>query len=286
MTERIYGIDRAKGLSQIYGFLKGDYFLDRKKWDAGDKESMFNLYLDAAETVLINKTRSKNWLFFSNWGVIRGDLYRGEVTLGDLYSISPNDPSSFLSVKVKRNESELVVKKLQELFPRRGKCDPAPTILGNNSQMTQSTRSLKAGQQVNGQLPAPGTNTTGSLSLGLRTWDACGDEDEKTPYGEGDDVDHDPIPQVSFDEGPPVYFWRQSWSDGSKPPADADVDLIFTNYIGKNVPAALNDITNCVNQPANVCTPFTKSSLKSYTNDLRQDQLLGTYVRKVFPMPS
>ncbi|KAG8712082.1 hypothetical protein FRC09_020248, partial [Ceratobasidium sp. 395] len=80
MTDRIYGIDRAEGLSQLYGFLKGD----RKKWDAGDKESMFNLYLDAAEHVLINKTRSKNWLFFSNWGIIRGDLYRGEFTLGDL----------------------------------------------------------------------------------------------------------------------------------------------------------------------------------------------------------
>ncbi|KAG8790079.1 hypothetical protein FRC12_012824 [Ceratobasidium sp. 428] len=36
MTDRIYGIDRAEGLSQLYGFLKGDYFLDRKKWDAGD----------------------------------------------------------------------------------------------------------------------------------------------------------------------------------------------------------------------------------------------------------
>ncbi|KAG8732080.1 hypothetical protein FRC12_019448, partial [Ceratobasidium sp. 428] len=250
----------------------------------------------AAEHVLINRTRSKNWLFFSNWGIIRGDLYRGEFTLGDLYSISPNDPSSFLSVKVKRNESELVVKRLQELFPTKGKCSLAPTTLGNSRQMVrpvQNTHSPRSSQYADSQLPMTSTDTAESLTLGLKTWDVCGDEDEKTPYGEGDDVDHDPIPQVSFDEGPPVYFWRQSWSDSLKPPADADVDLIFTNYIGKNVPDALNNITNCVKQPANVCTPFTKSSLKSYTNDLRQDQLLGTYVRKVlntipdnFPMPS
>ncbi|KAG9120883.1 hypothetical protein FRC07_003402 [Ceratobasidium sp. 392] len=300
MTDRVYGIDRAEGLSQLYGFLPGDYFLDRKRWDPTDKESMFNFYLDAAENVLINKTRSKNWLFFSNWGIIRGDLYRGEFTLGDLYSVSPNDPSSFLTVKVKRNESELVVSKLQAMFPSKGKCGAAgfaPTTLGNSTQMVRAAESNPCPPSVlaspaESQLRMTLPDTSDALTLGLKTLDVCGDDDENTPYGDGDDVEHNCIPQVSFDEGPPVYFWRKSWTDKSTPPDNAEVDLIFTNYIGKNVPAALNSITGCVDKPANECTPFTRSSLNNYTNTLYQDKLLGTYVRKMlrtipddFPVP-
>ncbi|KAG9119669.1 hypothetical protein FRC07_005200 [Ceratobasidium sp. 392] len=293
MTDRVYGIERAEGLSQLYGFLPGDYFLDRKTWDPSDKQSMFNLYLDAAQSVLIDKSHSKNWLFFSNWGIVRGDLYRGEFTLGDLYSVSPNDPKHFLTVKVKRSVADQVVSTLQQR-PSKSKCPAgfAPSTLGDSKQMVRPTESaqLLHGSRSERRAPVVSANSTRTLTLGWKTLDVCGDEGENTPYGDGDDVEHEPIPKVSFDDGPPVYFWRKSW-EGDSTPADEEVDLVFTNYIGKDVPGALNSIIDC-KPPYTGCTPFTSNSLKNYTEDLRQDQLLGTYVRKImktipddYPMP-
>ena len=74
MTDRIYGIDRAEGLSQVFGYLPSgkrvtqssqpdtccliwvsDYFLDRKEWtpEEKDPESMFSFYLDVSFWLLI-----------------------------------------------------------------------------------------------------------------------------------------------------------------------------------------------------------------------------------------
>ncbi|KAG9087865.1 hypothetical protein FS749_002585, partial [Ceratobasidium sp. UAMH 11750] len=218
VTDHVYGIDRAEGLSQIYGFLEHDYFLDRKKWDPSkpDKESMFNLYLDAVEKVLV---KGGNWLFFSNWGMIRGDLYRGEFTLGDFYSISPNDKDKYGTVRIKRSVADLVVKKIQDQNPAKAQCHRgfAPTTLGESKQMIHSRTSMRSSwsSQSNEQVPMGRVGSTIQLTPGLKTWDVCGDAGEDTPYGDGDDVEHEPIPKVSFDKGPPVYFWRKSWKDNS-----------------------------------------------------------------------
>ncbi|KAG8709968.1 hypothetical protein FRC08_017812 [Ceratobasidium sp. 394] len=290
MTDRVYGIDRAEGLSQIYGFLKHDYFLDRKEWDPSkpDEESMFNLYLDAVEKVLV---KGGNWLFFSNWGTIRGDLYRGEFTLGDFYSISPNDKDRYRTVRVKRSVADLVVKKIQDQNPSKAQCRSgfAPTTLEDSKQMVRPTTSVHSRSLA--QVPMGiSVNSTAQLTLGLKTWDVCGDAGEDTPYGDGDDVEHNPIPQVSFDQNPPVYFWRKSWKENSIS-ADEEVDLIFPKYAGGKVPKALNEIIGC-KPPYDGCKPYTEASLKDYRDDLTQDQLLGLYIRQAmktipdgYPMP-
>ncbi|KAG9085742.1 hypothetical protein FS749_004139 [Ceratobasidium sp. UAMH 11750] len=171
MTDRVYGIDRAQGLSQVYGFLEHDYFLDRKEWDPSkpDEESMFNLYLDAVQGVLIN--RPGNWLFFSNWGTIRGDLYRGEFTLGDFYSISPNDKDRYQTARVKRSVADLVVKKIQDQNPSKAQCRSgfAPTTLGDSKQMVPPTTNMRSQPHV--QVSVGGVNSTAQLTLGLKTWD-------------------------------------------------------------------------------------------------------------------
>ncbi|KAG8727685.1 hypothetical protein FRC10_005756 [Ceratobasidium sp. 414] len=132
-------------------------------------------------------------------------------------------------------------------------------------------------------------NSTRQLTLGLKTLDVCGDAGEDTPYGDGDDVEHEPIPQVSFDNGPPVYFWRKNW-EGNSISADEEVDLIFTNFTSGKVPTALNDIIGCKSSNTE-CKPFTKGSLKNYREDLGQDECEHVQekemktIPKDYPMP-
>jgi len=282
MTDRIYGIDRSEGLSQVFGYLTSDYFLDRKWWspEEKDKESMFSFYLDAVEHTLVQNKSQTNWMFFSNWGIIRGDLYRGEFTLGDVYTVCP-DGDDFLSVQTTRGVADKIVHTLQ-MF-KRPSCNLAPIRTSHGQQMFHEEDPRRP--QI--------SDARGSMeqfildeehSIGLKTLDVCGPEGENTPDGEGDDTPHTRIPQVNFDEADlPVYFWRESYK--ANPIAENDtVTLIFPSYAGRNVPDALKKITGTTN--------FTASSLKPY-GDFKQHELLGRYVRKRFnvipedyPMPT
>ncbi|KAH7335689.1 Metallo-dependent phosphatase-like protein [Rhizoctonia solani] len=264
-----YGIDRSEGLSQIYGYLSSNYYLDRKPWTEkeDDPESLFSLYLDAAENVLIDKEVSPNWMFFSNWGVLRGDIYSGPFTLGDFYTISPNDPNPYLHVTVKRSVADQVIQQLQS---------------GGRSKLQWTSAESRDSQPHGSQLGqfaqrplsahSSDSNPSNNLTYGWKTRDHCGEKGAEV-YGEGDDVEHEPIPQVSFDNEPPVFFWRKSYKDTNLAD-DADIDLIFTNYIGKKVPDALNKITNS--------TKFNKDSIREYPSEIKQDKLLGLYIRSKF----
>ena len=84
----------------------------------------------------------------------------------------------------------------------------------------------------------------------------CGPQGEDTPDGEGDDIPHTPIPQVNFDEAKlPVYFWRESYRT-NQIAEDANVTLIFPNFVKDDVPKALNKITGT--------EKFNNESLKEY----------------------
>lgn len=262
MANYVYGIDRAEGLSQVFGYLESSYFLDRKEWteEEKDPESLFSLYSDAAEDMVIDKARSPNWMFLSNWGILRGDIYSGAFTLGDLYTISPNDKKDYLYVKVKRSVADELVQQLQK---------PRSRLEDRDRQHLRAPIVSRAvsGDNSQAQFSLGGPREPSGLTYGLKTSDECGEN--------GDDIEHEAIPQVALDGSngkPEVYFWRKSWREGPVPSDDTEVDLIVTNYIGqRRVPGALKSLTG----EDFTLTPYRPDGVK-------QDQLLGVYIRKKF----
>ncbi|KAJ1300347.1 hypothetical protein OPQ81_005167 [Rhizoctonia solani] len=243
MTDFIQDMEKTEKLSEVYGELKSDYFLDRKPWTQRekDKQSLFSFYLDAVQHSLVRAENSANWLFFSNWGIVRSDIYRGPFALSDLYAISPNasDDSPFLYTTV----------------PRR----IADQIRLNHKRLKRSKTTHKC------IFPCPPQSPAG-LTYGWVTEDLCGND--------GDDVHHFRIPQVNFDQPGrlPVYFWRKGYKSGLG--SEDPVDIIVTNRIGgKWVPGALK----LLGAGCGDC------QLKPYREDVKQDSLLTTYIQSTFP---
>ncbi|KAB5591845.1 Ser/thr phosphatase family protein [Ceratobasidium theobromae] len=271
IADYAFGIDRTEGLNQVYGYLESNYYLDRKEWTEkeNDTQSLFSFYLNATEDILIDKDRSENWMFFSNWGIVRGDIYRGAFTLGDFYTISPNDKNLYKYVTVNRSVADKVVRQLQLSSKKK--------LLPDRLQraLIEDQSYMGSGSQAHAQLyfNEPAKN---NLTYGWRTTDDCGVGGTRV-IGEGDDIEHEPIPQVSLDASPssglPAYFWRKSYKNIPNLSEDAKVDLIFPQRIGEKVPDALNAVTGS--------KMYTKESIQVYSN-ITQDRLIGLYVRKNF----
>ncbi|CAE6535606.1 unnamed protein product [Rhizoctonia solani] len=265
MTARIHEMEKSEELSKIYGELDSDYYLDRREWTEKetDKQSLFSFYLNAVENSLIDAKISPNWLFFSNWGILRGDIYKGPFTLSDLYAISPDDKSPFLSITVPRRIADQLVQKTREMerdekTKNKNIIEPQLETLGAIEDESQSLFSLPS---RNPSRPA------GGLTYGWVTNDLCGSD--------GDDVPHKKIPKVDFEKtksGLPVYFWRKNYKSGNLD-EDAPVDIIVTNRIGqRRVPEALKELGIVV-----------KSKLSSYREDVMQNNLALIYIQNNFP---
>ncbi|KAJ1300348.1 hypothetical protein OPQ81_005168 [Rhizoctonia solani] len=242
-------LENSTTLSEIYGELDSDYYLDRQVWTEKeeDQHSLFTFYLDAVQTSLIDSNKTSNWLFFSNWGIVRGDIYRGPFRLSDLYTISPNasDDSAFLYTTVSRDIADQIVQKTRELGKSKAKNLPKPQLATHiameDEDDSQSYFSLRRRQAE-------------SDTYGWVTEDLCGNG--------GDDVIHTKIPRVDFDnttDGLPVYFWRKRYEPNIQP--KDKVHIIVTNRIGvKSVPRALELLR----------VPPEDCQLKPYREDVKQ----------------
>ncbi|CAE6535603.1 unnamed protein product, partial [Rhizoctonia solani] len=261
ITRHIQEMEKSEALTEVFGYLDSDYYLDREEWNekAKNNHSIFDFYLDAVEATLVNNTMSPNWLFLSNWGILRGDIYKGPFTKSDFYAISPDDKSPFLYTTVTRDIADQIAKKVQDL-EREEKSGskktpmPRPETLSAIQDESQSRFSL------------PQKSTASGRTYGWVTEDDCG--------GDGDDTPHVPIPQVDFDLPGrlPVYFWRKNYESQNLDDS-ASVHLIVTNRIGNGrVPKALKEL-GVVFEP----------NLLSYREDVRQDNLLEIYINKTFP---
>ncbi|CAE6472157.1 unnamed protein product [Rhizoctonia solani] len=292
ITRFIERMEENEALTKIFGQLKSDYYLDRKSWTENGKNenSLFSFYLDAVEATLIDTKVSPNWLFFSNWGVLRGDIYQGTFTKSDLYAISPDDRSPFLYATVRRSVADQIVQKTRQLEKReqekREKREQEEAEREREEEEREKERKIRdVGKRLNSRELKPivlnaNQDTYQSrfdlppgpaLSYGWVTEDNCG--------GDGDDVDHEKIPQVNFDDtedGLPVYFWRRKFRTDVH--ENDFVDIITTNHIGKKV--VFKALEELVGQ--NV---LVKPRLSSYRDDIRQDNLLEKYIESEFPYP-
>ncbi|KAJ1300343.1 hypothetical protein OPQ81_005164 [Rhizoctonia solani] len=259
----IEDMERSAALRKVYGHLDSDYYLDREWWTEKekDKHSLFSFYLDAVQNSLVNATKSPNWLFFSNWGILRGDIYRGAFTLGDLYAITPDasEKSPFLYTTVSRHIADQIVNMTRRVDKARGNLEKLPR------PRPETLDTIKDDSQAHFSLPL---NETAGTTYGWVTTDECGND--------GDDVSHVKIPQVDFSKeksGLPVYFWRKSYGSGLA--AESQVHIIVTNYIGGRwVPKALEKLG------------VSQAQLQPYRRDVRQDNLLTTYIQDNFPSKS
>ncbi|CAE6472173.1 unnamed protein product [Rhizoctonia solani] len=258
ITNFIRNLEKTESLSEIYGQLESDYFLDRKEWteEENDKESIFTFYLDAVQASLVDSTKSPNWLFFSNWGMMRGDIYRGPFSKSDLYAISPNasDDNPFLYATVPRRIADQIVKITQQVDKAsRRKLVPKSEL--------KTPGALADGSQSYFSLPLP--RPVGK-TYGWVTKDLCGNN--------GDDVPHHNIPRVNFDkpkDGLPVYFWRKGYTSELGP--EEDVHIIVPNRLGsRTFRKALESLK-------------VESKIQAYREDVKQHDLLERYIKTKFP---
>ncbi|KAJ1302904.1 hypothetical protein OPQ81_003203 [Rhizoctonia solani] len=197
INQVIKGMEQSEALSKVYGYLDSDYYLDRQWWTEKeeDKHSLFSFYLDAVQNSLANATKSPNWLFFSNWGILRGDIYRGPFTMGDLYAITPDasETTPFLYATVSRRIADQIVEMTQRVDKARGDLGKLP------KPRPETLENIKDDSQAHFSFPS---NSDTGTTYGWVTKDECGND--------GDDVSHVAIPQVDFSKaqsGLPVYFW-------------------------------------------------------------------------------
>ncbi|KAH7335691.1 Metallo-dependent phosphatase-like protein [Rhizoctonia solani] len=268
LTKFIKKMENDEALSKVWGELDSDYYLDREDWNEQeeDKSSLFTFYLNAVQATLIDSTKSPNWLFISNWGIMRGDIYRGLFTLSDYYAISPDGGKKhpFFYINVPRHIADQLVLKIQQMEnEEKSKRRNTPASRPETFKVTQA--------ESQSYFSLPSRNPV-SLTYGWVTEDTCGRDE----HDRADDVLHFQIPKVSFDKpksGLPVYFWRKNY--GSDLHADTRVDIIVTNRIGKpdgRVAKALKELGACV-----------ECELKSYREDVNQFTLLRDYLQTNFP---
>ncbi|CCO36773.1 putative protein C1039,02 [Rhizoctonia solani AG-1 IB] len=297
ITRFVERMEENEALTKIFGELKSNYYLDREYWTENGKNenSAFSFYLDAVEATLIDTKLSPNWLFFSNWGVVRGDIYSGAFTKSDLYSISPDDRRPFLYATVRRSVADQLVQRAREIEKRKvddqerkekeeaEKEKEEERKKREKEMQTRDTGKALKSRQLEPMLfnanedsyksrfgPAPGR----TLSYGWVTNDNCGVE------GDGDDTRHEPIPQVSFDDtkdGLEVYFWRKNFQSNLH--ENEFVDIITTNHIGQKV--VFEAMQELVGKDV-----LVKPRLTSYRDDIRQDNLLEKYIESKFPYPA
>ncbi|EUC62900.1 ser thr protein phosphatase [Rhizoctonia solani AG-3 Rhs1AP] len=262
LSRYIEKMEKSEALSKVYGELDRDYYLDRKEWTEKeqDESSLFSFYLDATATSLIDSKKSPNWLFFSNWGIVRGSIYRGPFTLSDLYAISPDasDKSPFLYTTVPRRIADQIVEMTQRVDKARGNLEKVPRL------QARDFKTIKDDSQAHffSSPDKPVATTYGRV-----TTDECGSD--------GDDISHVEIPKVKFDKaksGLPVYFWRKNYA--SELGLEEPVDIIVTNRTGsKFVPGALELLG----------TSVANRELKAYRDDVNQYNLILEYVQNKFP---
>ncbi|CAE6463814.1 unnamed protein product [Rhizoctonia solani] len=262
LSSYIKGMEKSEALSKVYGQIDHDYYLDRKEWTdlEEDENSLFSFYLNAVQTSLVDEKKSPNWLFFSNWGILRDNIYRGSFTKSDLYAISPDasDTSPFLYITVPRRIADQIVETTQRVD--KAKEDRKQVI----KPQPKDFEAIKDSSQVHFSLSpeAPAATTYGWV-----TTDGCGND--------GDDVSHVQIPKVDFGEtksGLPVYFWRKNYGSELKP--EEPVHIIVTKRTGTNLlPKALERLG----------VPIADRELKTYRKDVNQQSLLLQYINSTFP---
>ncbi|CAE6434731.1 unnamed protein product [Rhizoctonia solani] len=300
ITRFIDRMEEHEALTKVYGELPSNYYLDCKKWakNGVDDESLFNFYLNAVETTLVNPKTSANWLFFSNWGVLRGDIYKGIFTKSDL--CNPDDRSAFRYATVTRKIANKIVRKTQELIKEKAeeqerkeeeeeRKDAEEERREREKERTKQRRFLGNGFRFKDiRESEPGalnimedTDQTYlyseskqqiALTYGWNTQDQCEDN--------GNDVEHEQFDQVSFDdpEELPVFFWGKKFKEGLG--KDEFVDIITTDYIGRGVVAnALEKLLEEEYKGQISMKPW----LSEYREDVRQNNLLEKYVESTFP---
>lgn len=194
-------------------------------------------------------------------------------------TISPNDKNLYKYVTVNRSVADKVVRQLQlsskkKLLPDRLQraLIEDQSYMGSRSQAhaqlyfnEPAKNNLTYGWRTTDVSELSALDTHLVRRLKLLTQD-CGVDGTRV-IGEGDDIEHEPIPQVSLDASPssglPAYFWRKSYKNIPNLSEDAKVDLIFPQRIGEKVPDALNAVTGS--------KMYTKESIQVYSN-ITQDR--------------
>ncbi|KAG8705239.1 hypothetical protein FRC11_009213, partial [Ceratobasidium sp. 423] len=268
LTKFIKEVESRRGLSNVYGKLDSDYYLDRKYWIAGEENegSLFDFYLDAVEAFLIHRRESpsqdSNWLFFSDWKIFRGDIYKGLFTLNDLYTVitdASSDPP-FLYTTVTRDIADKIIDMTRRVDKAKGNLKklsgPRPKTLDGIVDSQAHFSLALASEEIPSKLQKP----------------ECGND--------GDDVRHFPLPRINLQrekdgrengkDGLPVYFWRDNYTKKNLR-EDELVEIIVTNRIDNAwVPKALEKLGVSV-------------KLSAYRKGVNQRNLLPIYIMATYP---
>lgn len=259
ITKQMNDVADAWNLSYVYGTAPQDYYLQRVP--VNDTSSLINFMINKVLPTVISTSNPDRKgvpnLVIANSGSQRFDLYAGPFTKNDQYIVSPftdafqyikdvpykyasqiihslnNDKAAQASsrrrdVESEEKEKELYAKghvshiynrwmKEQHVFASNNP-DPNPRIDAAAAAVAEDLA----------KLDARAAEAQAQRTLGYVTKDQC--------PGEGDDTVHTAIPYASV----PDYV--QSPVTGGNVGADDKVDVIFLDFIAKNVVRILNNV--------------------------------------------
>ncbi|KIK45387.1 hypothetical protein CY34DRAFT_801759 [Suillus luteus UH-Slu-Lm8-n1] len=240
-----------------YGTAHQDYTMTQNPYPSNG--SLLSLFIDEAVpyALAINNTRASipNIIIINSWA-LRFDLFKGSFTKNDQLTIMQYKDSFLYIANVTSRVANQVLPALNNPTATKRKRDEADVL---SSKINDNQDSAWLGE-TDGR-PGVGRReaTSSNWTFGYVTRDSCPDADD------ADDTMHTPLPYYTS----PYYI-------GSSPPnvtADTPIDVVFLNYLGKEIISILNRLQKDKN--------YTMNDVSLYSPTLT-DEILGLYAQAMW----
>ncbi|KAG1775218.1 Metallo-dependent phosphatase-like protein [Suillus placidus] len=250
-----YGLEALAAcfnLSYLYGTAHQDYTMNQNPYPSNG--SLLSLFIEDAVpyALAINNTRDSipNIIIINSWA-IRFDLFKGSFTKNDQLTIMQYKDSFLYIANVTSGIANQVLPAMNKPTATKRKRDETGIL----SREINDTRDSDLLEEIDHRPGVSGREaTSGNWTFGYVTRDSCPDADK------ADDTLHTALPYYTA----PYYI-------GSNPPnvtADTPIDVVFLNYLGKEI----IDILNSLQKDKN----YTMNDVSSYSPTLT-DEILGLY---------
>ncbi|EST05352.1 Phosphoesterase domain protein [Kalmanozyma brasiliensis GHG001] len=266
ITQQMNGVADAWNLSHVYGVAPQDYYLQRVP--INDTSSLINFMTNQVLPTVISTSNPDRKdvpnLVIANSGSQRFDLYAGNFTKNDQYIVSPfTDAFQYIQDVPYKYASQIINKlnRVKSSSARRAIAavdeeEREKYAKGHVSHIynawmkeqhffaTSQSEAVRDLARLDARAAAEAANRT----LGYVTKDSC--------PGAGDDTVHTAIPYASV----PDYV--QSPVTGSNVTANTTVDVIFLDFIAKNVVSILNGLQKDRNYTLNDVASYNQYTIQ------------------------
>ncbi|KAG2138338.1 Metallo-dependent phosphatase-like protein [Suillus clintonianus] len=246
-------------LSYLYGIAHQDYTMNQNPYPSNG--SLLSLFIENAVpyALAINNTRDSipNLIIINSWA-LRFDVLRGSFTKNDqLTTMQYKDSFLYIANVTSRIANQVLPTMNNPIAAKRKRDDIEEEIWNREIDDTR----YRAWLEEMDHRPGVGGReaTSSNWTFGYVTRDSCPDADD------ADDTVHTALPYYTA----PYYI-------GSNPPnvtADTPIDLVFLDYLGKEIIGILNSLQKEKN--------YTMNDISLYSPTLT-NEVLGLYARAMW----